>query len=283
MDEKNFLVKLFDVLLKINLIGATRYYHFLNYLKPITEELPQFTRVSITGESKEQFLRDIDYRIKLLKITSKSIVDGLNLIKFLLRALYRSYLNDSDLLQTDFQEQDREILKYLVAKEILGDLFQYVQIDNKTVPLKYTLIATNFYLLKLKGLHDIEILKNMKKVYPNLNLNLKRIREFMEIIEKDGIVEKIKIQDSCIYKLKNHLELSEEGKRKYDQVLKYLIRWPTLFYREFFDIRELNVSVNETFKNSDQISQILKFSAIQGFQSASYVFENLAGYYENND
>lgn len=91
----------------------------------------------------------------MLKNVEQAIVDGFYCIKSILQILYNSYF-ESELFKVDFLQDDQLILKYLVAKKILGDLIQYNKIDHESVPIKYNIIARNYTLIKLKGQTDEE-------------------------------------------------------------------------------------------------------------------------------
>ena len=76
------------------------------------------------------------------------------------------------------------------------------------------------------------------------------------------------------------MKLSEDGKKQYDLKLYPLIAWPTQFWRSYYNVRELNVTVNENVKYRDFLHKVLSKSATQGFGPANFVFKNLVKYYE---
>ncbi|MBY8988948.1 MAG: hypothetical protein KGD61_10880, partial [Candidatus Lokiarchaeota archaeon] len=80
--------------------------------------------------------------------------------------------------------------------------------------------------------------------------------------------------------LKKELELSEEGKKSYNQTIRPLVDWPTLFYRSYYNIRELNVTVDDDPKHQDFLNKVLEKAATQGYIACHYVFKNLVEYYE---
>ena len=227
---------------------------------------------------KERFLTDIDYRIKILNTVKLSFEDGVHSIKSLLNALYSSYFNDSDIFTSSFTEQDQITLKYLVAKEILGNLIQYNQLDHKTVPLKYNILARTYLLIKFKGQRDTEILENLKKI--NIKLKLSKLKKFMEEIISDGFINKTKKGRYLYYHLQQELDLSEEGKKTFNQTIRPLVDWPTLFYRSYYNVRELNVTVDGDCKYPDYLNKVLLKAATQGYLACHYIFNNLVRYYE---
>ncbi len=279
VSEKEFLNKLLEVVHKLSTIAKTQSYRFKKkwdeYLKPLNSKPHIVRQIPL---DKEKFLNDIDYRISVLKNVEQSVVDGFYSIKSLLQTLYNHYF-DSDLFKKDFSEDDQTILKYLVAKQILGNLIQYNKIDHESVPLKYNIIARNYVLIKLKGQTTSEILDSLQK------LNIKDVKstglnKIMKEIKEDGIIKIKKKGKSNFYELNKELELSKDGKEQYIQTLQALIDWPTLFVRSFYNIRELNVTPDKNVKHRDFLIKVLTKSAIQGYSATHFVFKNLIKYYE---
>ena len=276
---EEFLNKLFSVAYKLYTIASTQSYRFkkewdenLSFLK----EEPHLVRY--IKVEKQKFLINIDYRIEALNTIKHSFEDGVQSIKSLLTALYNSYFEDSEIFLSNFNEEDRIILKYFVAKEILGNLIQYNQIDHETVPLKYNILARNYLLIKFKDQKTTEILDNLKKI--NIQLKAHQLRTYMHEIALDGFINKRRIGKYLSYSLKKELELSEEGKKTYNQNIRNLVDWPTLFYRSYYNIRELNVTVEDNSKHVEFINKVLQKAATQGFTACHYVFTNLVEYYE---
>jgi len=279
VSEDEFLNKLLEVVYKLSNIVKTQSPRFKkkwdDYLKPLNQK-PHIVRQILLD--KKKFLDDIDYRINVLKNVEQATVDGFHSVKTLLQTIYGSYVN-SELFKKDFSEEDQLILKYFIAKEILGNLIQYNKLDHESVPLKYNIIARNYTLIKLKGQLNIEILDSLKK------LNIKEVKltdvnKVMKEIESDGIISIKKKGKNYQYELKKELALSKEGKKYYSQVLQPLVDFPTLFFRSFFNIRELNVTLDQNVKFRDFLQKILLKSATQGFFPTNYVFKNLIKYYE---
>jgi len=279
VNEEVFLNKLYEVIYKLSTIAKTQSYRFKKEwdenLKPLKEK-PHLIR-QIPRE-KERFLTDIDYRIKTLNTVKLTFEDGVNSIKSLLNVLYSSYFDDSDIFTSSFTEQDQIILKYLVAKEILGNLIQYNQLDNKTVPLKYNILARTYLLIKFKAQRDTEILENLKKI--NIKLKLSKLKTIMEEIISDGFINKTKKGRYLYYHIQQELDLSEEGKKTFNQTIRPLVDWPTLFYRSYYNVRELNVTVDGDVKYPDYLNRVLLKAATQGYLACHYIFNNLVRYYE---
>ena len=206
------------------------------------------------------------------------MVDGFYSIKSLLETLYNSYLNDSELFNEDFKKEDQLMLKYIIAREILGNLVQYNRMDHDTVPIKYNIMARNYLLLKLQGQKDTEIVENMKKL--NIDIDLENIQNIMNEIEAEGLISKSQDGENYFYTLRKELELSEDGKEQYDLNLYPLVAWPTQFWRSYYNVRELNVTIDENVKYRDFLHEVLSKSATQGFGPANFVFKNLVKYYE---
>lgn len=276
---EEFLNKLYTVVYKLYTIAKTQSDRFekewdenFSSLK----ERPHLVR-SIKVE-KNKFLSNIDYRIEALNIIKISFEDGFHSIKSLLNALYNSYFKDSDIFIKNFNKEDRLILKYFVAKEILGNLIQYNQLDHETVPLKYNILARNYLLIKFKDQKTTEIIDNLKKI--NIQLKSNQLKTYMHEIASDGFITKVKKGKSLSYSLKKELELSEEGKKTYNQTIRSLVDWPTLFYRSYYNVRELNVTINEDSKYQEFLNKVLQKAATQGYVACHYVFKNLVEYYE---
>jgi len=279
VSEKEFLDKLLEVVNKLSNIVKTQSPRFKKkwdeYLRPLNEKPHLVRQIPL---NKKKFLDDINYRITVLKNVEQATLDGFHSVKTLLQILYSSYFN-SEMFKHDFSEGDQVILKYLVAKEILGNLIQYNKLDHESVPLKYNVIARNYTLIKLKGQKNTEILDSLKKLNIK-NVKLTDVNSIMKKIESDGIISTKKEGRNYFYELKKELELSNEGRKFYSQVLQPLVDFPTLFFRSFFNIRELNVTLDKKVKFYDFLQKILLKTATQGFAPTNYVFKNLIKYYE---
>jgi hypothetical protein len=130
----------------------------------------------------------------------------------------------------------------------------------------------------MKGLNDSEIIENMKKL--NIELDIANLHKIMDEIETDGIIKITDKGDNHFYELAKELELSDKGKLIYNRTLRPLIEWPIEFWRSFYNIRELNVTLEEKTPQRELLEKILVSSALQGFTAADYVFKNLITYYE---
>lgn len=279
VNEEVFLNKLYDVVYKLSTIAKTQSYRFKKEWDENLESLKEKPHlIRQIPREKEKFLTDIDYRIKILNTVKLSFEDGVHSIKSLLNALYRSYFDDSDIFTSSFTEQDQIILKYLVAKEILGNLIQYNQLDHESVPLKYNILARTYLLIKFKGQRDTEILENLKKI--NIKLKRPKLKKIMGEIISDGFINKTKKGRYLYYHLQQELDLSEEGKKKFNQTIRPLVDWPTLFYRSYYNVRELNVTVDGDVKYPDYLNKVLLKAATQGYSACHYIFNNLVRYYE---
>ena len=281
VSEEEFLNKLLEVIIKLAIIANSQSYRFKNkwdqYLKPLNDKPQNIRQIKL---DKNKFIKDIDYRIKILKNVEQAFVDGFYSIKSLLETLYSSYFNDdSKLFKKNYSINDQLILKYYVAREILGNLVQYNLMEHETVPLKYNIMARNYLLIKLQGQSDSEILETMKKLQIK-DITLEKINKIMEEIEKDGIVIKLKKGNNYFYELNMELKLSDKGETYYNKTLYPLIEWPTQIWRSFYNIRELNVSIEENVPHSDFLNKVLSRTATQGFSAAHYVIKNLIKYYE---
>lgn len=277
--EKEFESKLLDVVSKLTSIANNQGARFRTkwdeYLTPINDKPHLIRQIKL---DKEKFIDDINYRIKILKDMDNAFADGFHAIKSLLETLYNSYFNDSELFRKDFSKEDQLILKYYIAREILGNLVQYNQMDHETVPLKYNILARNYLLIKLKGQMDSEILENLKKL--KIDIDIVNLHKIMEEIEADGIITKTKKGDNYFYELHKELKLSEKGKENYNKNLRSLVEWTTQLWRSFYNIRELNVTFKDDIPNRDFLHKVLSRTATQGFSAADYVFKNLIKYYE---
>ncbi|MFX1324264.1 MAG: hypothetical protein ACFE8N_04860 [Promethearchaeota archaeon] len=279
VNNEEFLNKLVEVVYKLSNIAKQQSYRLKSkweeYLKPI-KDTPYLVRD--IPLDKKKFIEDIDYRIQVLKTVEQAVVDGFYAIKAVLNTLYNSYF-DSELFRSDFSDDDQLILKYLVAKEILGNLIQYNKMDHDSVPLKYNIMGRNYYTMKLKSESANEILSNLEKLNIK-NLKLVDLNEIMEEIKKDGIIDIKKQDEEYFYEIKRTLNLTPEGDRKYNNLLAPIVNWPTGFWRSFYNIRELNVTPDESCKYQDFLTKTLAKSATQGFGPTDYVFKNLIKYYE---
>lgn len=276
---EEFLNKLYTVVYKLYTIANTQSYRFKKEWDENFSSLKEKPHlVRYIKVEKEKFLTDDDYRIKVLNTIKISFEDGYHTIKSLLTAFYNSYFKGSEIFISNFNKEDRTILKYLVAKEILGNLIQYNQLDHETVPLKYNIFARNYLLIKFKGQKTTEIRDNLKKI--NIQLNAHQLRTYMHEIALDGFITKRKKGKFLSYSLKKELELSEEGKKTYNQTIRNLVDWPTLFYRSYYNVRELNVTVDDDSKHVEFLNKVLQKAATQGYIACHYIFKNLVTYYE---
>ncbi|MHA1471633.1 MAG: hypothetical protein ACTSQW_00885 [Promethearchaeota archaeon] len=278
VSSEEFLLKLFNVVYKLYGIAKTQSDRLKkewdeNFAS--LEEQPHLVR-SIRAE-KEKFLTDINYRIKVLNTITLSFEDGFHSIKSILTAFYKAYFKDSDIFTQNFNKEDQNNLKYLVAKEILGNLFQYNQLDHETVPLKYNILARNHLLMKFKEQSATSINNNVKKV--KIELKLQELRKKLNEIIADGFFKKTKVGKNTYYSLHHETELSEKGKIAYNQLLRPLVDWSTLFYRSYYNVREINVTVNGDVKYPEFLNKVLLKAATQGYVACHYVFKNLVKYY----
>jgi hypothetical protein len=279
VSETEFLNKLSDVVNKLSNIVKTQSPRLERiwgaYLGQLDKKPHLVRQIPL---DKKKFIDDISYRINVLKNVEQATLDGFHSVKTLLQTFYGSYFS-SELFKKDFSKEDQLILKYYIAKEILGNLIQYNKLDHESVPLKYNIIARNYTLIKLKSQTDAEILDNLKKLNIT-DIDLIDINNIMKEIESDGLIKIEKKGENYQYTLNKELEFTKEGKNYYNQNLQSLVDWPTGFFRSFFNIRELNVTVDENTKHHDFLQKILLKTATQGFSPTNYVFKNLVKYYE---
>jgi len=277
--SEEFLTKLFSVVYKLYTIAKTQSDRLKKEWGKNFASLPEKPHLvrSVRAE-KEKFLTDIDYRIKVLNTIKLSFEDGFHSIKSILTALYNSYFMDSEIFTQNFSKDDQNILKYLVGKEILGNLIQYNQLDHETVPLKYNILARNYLLIKFKEQSATSINENIKRI--NINLKLFALKKSLNEIITDGFFKKKKVGKHTYYGLQQELELSEKGKLTYNQTIRPLVDWPTLFYRSYYNVRELNVTVDGDCEHPEFLNKVLLKAATQGYVACHYVFKNLVIYYE---
>lgn len=277
--EADFTERLYEVVKKLSTIALAQSSRFVKlwegYFVSIDVK-PHHVRYETVN--REKFLNDIDYRIKVIKTIEDSFVDGYYSIRSILQALYQHYFLDSDLFKKDFSEPDRNILKYLAAREILGNLIQYNKLDHETVPLKYMIIARDYIMMKLKGVTLTDVMNNLKKL--NKVVDRDYVISLMEEIQKDGIINIEEKDGEPLYTIKTELKLTDEGKKMFNSTFRPLVDWPTQFWRSYYNIRELNVTPSSDCQYSDFLGKILEKSATQGFSPAHYVFTNLVKYYQ---
>lgn len=284
LNEQQFLLKLYEVAIKLSGISKTQSYRFKkewdDYLKEYNQNPHLIRQFAV---EKEKFLKDIKYRIHILDTIRLSFDDGFHSIKSLLTTLYNHYLKDSSKFKKDFAKTDQLNLKYFIAKEILGNLFQYNQLDHESVPLKYNIIAREYLMFKLRkdeGQSDKKIKEDLKKI--KLEITMNELKKHINDIIDDGFLKKIEKVKENKYILVKEIELSEEGKKNFNRLLRPLVDWPTLFWRSYYNIREINVTIKGGAKNPEKLNKILSKAATQGYLACHYVFENLKVYYEEN-
>jgi len=278
---KEFLTKLMNVVKKLEVLANTQGYRFKTkwkeYLNPVNDKPHLVRQIKL---DKEKFIEDIEYRIKILKEVEQAFEDGFHSIISLLKTLYSSYFQDDcKLFKKNYSEEDQLILKYYVAREILGNLVQFNRLEHESVPLKYNIIARNYLLIKMNGQKDSEILENMKKLQME-NITLEKINNLMEEVEAEGLVTKSKKGENYFYELKKELKLSDVGEKYYEQTLYPLVEWPTQFWRSFYNIREINVTIDNDSPHHEFLNKVLTRSATQGYLPVAFVFKNLIKYYE---
>lgn len=278
MNEKEFIVRLYEVIYKLHIIAKTQIPRFIKELEMNFNYLPEIPSLIFHQYSvdKDKFLNDIDYRIETLEAVLLSFEESFNIIKLLLDVLYNYFFKDFQHFKKEYNERDQIALPYMVAKEILGNLIQYVRIEHNTIPLKYYIFVRNYLLIKLKRLSVLEILENMKKV--NVELDLDSVKKNLKEIVKDGFFKKSKHGNVFYYELNSELILSKEVMLKYRQTIEPLVKWPVLFWDDYFNIRELNVRVDD----NEPLNEILKRTATQGYYSAWIVFHMLIIYFKGN-
>lgn len=274
------MVLLTDVIAKLANIAKTMRYRFQNkweeYLGQITMKPHQIRLIPF---EKEMFMNNYEYRIKTLKTVSNSFIDGYYAIKSLLEALYKEYL-DSTLFKERYSIEDQIKIKYIVAKEILGNLVQYNMMDHETVPLKYNILARNYMILKFNAKNTEEIQKNMNKVFLKTPLSSEKIRDTMEEIANEGLINIEQQNNTQLYNLKDTLELSQQAQKVFNENLAQLITWPTNLWRSFYNIRELNITPGSSIPQYEVLKKVLSRSATQGFSSANFVITSLIKFFE---
>jgi hypothetical protein len=102
----------------------------------------------------------------------------------------------------------------------------------------------------------------------------------MQEIVNDGLITRSSSGRYLYYTLSKELELSKKGEEFYNKTIRALVEWPTLFWRSYYNIRELNVTVNQDCKNPEFLNKILSKAATQGYIASHYVFKNLVQYYK---
>ncbi len=277
--EADWLERLYDVVKKLSTIAlaqASRFKKLWDGYFSSIDVKPHSVRYE--NVEQEKFINDIDYRIKSIKNIEDSFVDGYYAIKSILQALYEHYFLDSDLFTKAFTEPDRTILKYMAAREILGNLIQYTKLDHESVPLKYMIIAREYIMMKLKGVSLTGIMNNLKKLKKVVDSEY--VSNQMKEVQEDGIISIEEKDGEPFYTIKTELKLTEEGKRMYNSTYRPLVDWPTQFWRSYYNIRELNVTPSSDCPYDDFLGKILTKSATQGFSPAHYVFTNLGKYYQ---
>ena len=276
--EEEFINKLYEVVYKLSSISKAQVYRFKKewdmHLTSFKTKPHLIRNISV---EKDRFINEIHYRISVLISFKLAFDDCFHMIKSLLVALYKEYLNESELFLQTFNEQDQLILKYFIAYKILGDLIQYNIMDHETVPIRFNLLARNYLMFKLKGLNDAEILENMKKI--KISLSNEELKIILDQIIEDGFLMRSRDDQ---YTLKKELILSSEGEQQYNKILRPLIDWPTGMWRSFYNIRELNVTVSDIGEENVKLNKILEKSATQGYAACHYVFDNLIQYYEQS-
>ena len=158
-------------------------------------------------------------------------------------------------------------------------MIQYNAMDHESVPIKYNIIARNYTIIKLKGQTDEEILNTLQKLNIN-DIELTELTKLMQEIREDGIIYILKKDNKNFYEIQKELELSKEGESTYKKFLAPIVDWPTGFWRSFYNIRELNVSLDEDCRHRDFLVKVLSKTATQGYTPAHFVFKNLIKYYE---
>jgi hypothetical protein len=133
--------------------------------------------------------------------------------------------------------------------------------------------------MRLREIEDSEILKTLTKLNID-DISVEKLHKTMKEIENDGFISIKKEGNKNVYRGIKTLDLSPEGEKMYIHTLQPLIAWPTHFWRSFYNIRELNVTPSKDCNYPDFLLKVLSKSATQGFSAISYVFKNLAKYYE---
>ncbi len=277
--EHDFLDRLYKVVSKLSNIAMTQFFR----LKKLWEA--HFSSLDIKPHEirtfsidKDKFFNDIEYLINILKKIADSQIDGYYSIKSILEAFYEHYFIYSESFKNEYSYEDQIILKYLAAKEILGNLVQYNKLDHETVALKYNIIARDYYMIKLRGIDLSEVEDSLKKI--NKTIKRETLISILKEIERDEIINLQEWENDYLITLNKDLILSEEGNKKYNQNLRSLIDWPTQFWRSYYNIRELNMTPSSSMRYNDLLTKILSKSATQGFGPAHFVFKNLIKYFK---
>lgn len=278
-EEDSFHRILTDVAYKLANILKTqspRFLHLWNkYLYKINPQ-PHVPR--LIPFEKEKFIESDEYKAKTLKIIENAAVDIFYSIKSLSDTLYNKYFINSELFLKDFSERDQRILPYLCARELYGNLLEFLKLEHEIAPMKYLVLAKNFQMLKMKGVSFTEVMNGLKK--SEIEIDPSELTKIMDEIEQDGIIEGYEEGTDKEYILKSAVKLSPEGDLKYQEHLSPLLSWCTLIWRSFYNIRELNTPVPDDYEWASYLKKVLPRAATQGFKAAHYVIQNLAKYYK---
>ena len=147
------------------------------------------------------------------------------------------------------------------------------------IPVQFFLVAKVKAMLKISSMSDAEVLQSATT--SNVNCTIEEIRAAFASLEEWNLVQ-VDRTDSTqeIYANMKDFVLSEKGELVFSQKVQPILDWGIQTWQSFYNIRELDVKIPDSYLWADHFAGITSRAATQGFSSAYFVIKNIANYFE---
>jgi len=240
---------------------------------------PNPQSICIVTVNKLRFYQDLTYRVEVLRVIEKAMVEGLQAIKRVLITTFGRMLPDEAGLGKIFAPADVKLIGYRVAEKLIGVLQRMISLASCDVPIQYILVAKTKAMLKLSPMTDEEILKGMTSA--NIPCTLEAVRNTFARLERGGLVQvDRKNPKQEIYANLKEFKLSAQSEATFTQKFLPVLDWCIQLWQSFYNVRELDVKIPDHIQWKSHVEQITAKAATQGFTNAHYVIKHLADYFE---
>ncbi|HMF33932.1 MAG TPA: hypothetical protein VKK79_21080 [Candidatus Lokiarchaeia archaeon] len=241
------------------------------------EPNPQIIR--LLPADKQKIYDDAVYRVEVLRTWENALVEGFYAIKGILTTTYDKILPDASGLEQYFTPSDVWLLGYRVAERLLGTLQRLIPLIPGVVPAKYLIVAKAKAALKISTMTDEEVEKSATA--SNIPCTVDEVRGTFAKLEEKGLVEVDRSNpDQEVYSSIKEFQLSGGGEVHFKQKFNPILEWGIQTWQSFYNVRELDVKIPDSYQWADHLGSITSRAATQGFTNAYFVIKNVANYFE---
>ena len=264
----------------INHLKTTAKTQIPGFIEMWNERFSEFTIKPIAFTpfemDKEQFQKDIDYRIAVLEKINEAQKITFQLISDSMILIFNEYFGSEQLVREFPDPQDQVNVCFKIAELYLGSLGEAVYINQKRIPMGYVLFSHQYYNFK-RGISLDSIKNNVGK--SKLQLTDDQIFEIVNGLEQMGLLTRYSDQNTEKYKLEKDIGLRPQGEAVFNEKFKLFIEKAMGLYRTMFDIRTLDTKIPESYPLRSYLAETVKHAATQGYTNAVQVIYYIIQYY----